>query len=132
LASSKVFVHRLAHSCQKSTYPRDSAEPLFVGIDLHRLRWHVTVRTEDIELFSGAIPGQWEALKRLLERYPGYKIQAVYEAGYFGFWLHDHLEEFGTRRIVTPPSLIPDDYGNHVKTDRGTAGSWPTFWPRVS
>jgi transposase len=96
----------------------DKSKQLFVGIDLHRLRWHITVRTEDVELFSGAIPGQWEALKRLLERYPGYEFQAVYEAGYFGFWLHDYLEEFGARCVVTPPSLIPQDYGNHVKTDR--------------
>ena len=108
--------YKLSH--QESKRPGGSPQPLFVGIDLHRLRWHITIRTEDIELFSGAIPGQWEALKRLLERYPGYKIQAVYEAGYFGFWLHDQLEEFGTRCIVTPPSLIPHDYGNHVKTDR--------------
>ena len=97
---------------------RDKSKQLFVGIDLHRLRWHITVRMEDVELFSGGIPGQWEALRRLLERYRGYQIQAVYEAGYFGFWLHDHLEEFGARCVVTPPSLIPQDYGNHVKTDR--------------
>lgn len=109
---------RYTLSREKSKHPRDSAEPLFVGIDLHRLRWHITVRTEDVELFSGAIPGEWEALKKLLERYPGHQIQTVYEAGYFGFWLHDHLEEFGARCVVTPPSLIPHDYGNHVKTDR--------------
>ena len=30
---------------------------VFVGVDLHRSEWHVTVRTEDEELFSGTIPG---------------------------------------------------------------------------
>jgi hypothetical protein len=30
---------------------------LFVGIDLHQLQWHVTIRTEDAEIFSGIIPG---------------------------------------------------------------------------
>lgn len=108
--------YKLSH--QESKRPGGSPQPLFVGSDLHRLRWHITVRTEDIELFSGVIPGQWEALKKLLERYPGHQIRAVYEAGYFGFWLHDHLEEFGATCVVTPPSLIPRDYGNHVKTDR--------------
>lgn len=97
---------------------QEKSKQLFVGIDLHRLRWHITIRTEDVELCSGGIPGQWDALKRLLERYSGCRIHAVYEAGYFGFWLHDHLEEFGARCVVTPPSLIPQDYGNHVKTDR--------------
>jgi transposase len=97
---------------------QDKSKQLFVGIDLHRLRWHVTVRTEDVELFSGGIPGRWEALRQILGRYRGYQIQAVYEAGYFGFWLHDHLVEYGAKCVVTPPSLLPQEYGNRVKTDR--------------
>ena len=36
-------------------------EDLFVGIDLHKNRWHVTIRTFDVELFSASIPGTWEA-----------------------------------------------------------------------
>ena len=31
-------------------------EELFVGIDLHKHRWHVTIRTLDVELFSASIP----------------------------------------------------------------------------
>lgn len=27
-------------------------EYLFVGIDLHKIRWHVTILTFDVELFS--------------------------------------------------------------------------------
>jgi hypothetical protein len=42
-------------------------EDLFVGIDLHKHRWHVTVRTVDLELFSASILGTWEALQRVLE-----------------------------------------------------------------
>jgi len=38
---------------------------VFVGVDLHRCKWHLTVRIEDKELFSGTIPGHWEALQRL-------------------------------------------------------------------
>ena len=37
-----------------------SEEDLFVGIDLHKIRWHVTIRTVDLELFSASIPGNWE------------------------------------------------------------------------
>ena len=37
-----------------------SGEDLFVGIDLHKNRWHVTIRTVDLELFSASIPGTWE------------------------------------------------------------------------
>jgi len=93
-------------------------EELFVGIDLHKHRWHVTIRTLDVELFSASIPGTWEALQRVLARYTGYQIQAVYEAGYFGFRLHDRLVAHGIPCIVTPPSLVPQEYGNRVKTDR--------------
>jgi hypothetical protein len=58
-----------------------SGENLFVGIDIHKKRWHVTVRTLDLELFSASIPGTWEALQRVLARYAGHRVQAVYEAG---------------------------------------------------
>lgn len=93
-------------------------EDIFVGVDLHRRRWHVTIRTVDVELFSGSIEGNWESLRRLLGRYRGHRIQVVYEAGYFGFWLYDRLVEYGVDCIVTPPSLVPQEYGNRVKTDR--------------
>jgi transposase len=95
-----------------------SGDDLFVGIDLHKHRWHVTIRTFDVEVFSASIPGTWESLHRVLARYPGHSLQAVYEAGYFGFRLHDRLVDHGIPCIVTPPSLVPQEYGNRVKTDR--------------
>ena len=96
----------------------DKSETVFIGIDLHKRTWHVTIRTFDIELFSGSIPGLWKNLEPLLKRYSGHEIIAVYEAGYFGFWLHDKLVGYGVQCKVTPPSLLPIEYGNKVKTDR--------------
>ena len=93
----------------------EEGKVVFVGVDLHRFKWHVTVRVEDQELFSGTVPGHWEVLRRLLEGYGGYSIQVVYEAGYFGY---DRLVAYGAGCIVTPPSLLPQEYGNRVKTDR--------------
>jgi len=93
-------------------------EDLFVGIDLHKHRWHVTIRSAEVELFSNSIVGKWENLRRIIERYKGCRIHAVYEAGYFGFWLFDRLTDHGVECIVTPPSLIPQEHGNRVKTDR--------------
>ena len=93
-------------------------EDLFVGMDLHKSRWHVTIRTFDVEVFSASIPGTWEALQRVLPRYAGHRLAAVYEAGYFGFRLHDRLVDHGIPCLVTPPSLVPQEYGNRVKTDR--------------
>ena len=88
-------------------------EAIFVGIDLHKKTWHVTIRSADIELFNSNIPGNWGALKHQLKKYKEHPIHAVYEAGYFGFWLHDYLINFGADCIVTPPSLIPLEYGNN-------------------
>ena len=61
---------------------------------------------------------EWEALKKILGRYKGHEIETVYEAGYFGYWLHDKIVRYGATCIVTPPSLILQEYGNKVKTDR--------------
>ena len=94
------------------------AEELFVGIDLHKRRWHVTIRTADVQVFSSSIAGKWQELEKVLNRYQGCRIHAVYEAGYFGFWLFDYLTQYGVECIVTPPSLIPQEHGNRVKTDR--------------
>jgi len=99
-------------------HPVTTDEELFVGIDLHKHWRHVTIRTFDVELLSASIPGTWESLHRVLARYPGHSLQAVYEAGYFGLRLNDRLVEHGIPCLVTPPSLVPKECGNRVKTDR--------------
>ena len=58
----------------------EKSETVFVGIDLHKRTWHVTIRTFDSELFSGSIPGLWKNLEPLLKRSSEHKIIAVYEA----------------------------------------------------
>jgi transposase len=93
-------------------------QKIFVGIDMHKRSWHITIRTKSVELFDGSIAGKWEVLRKLLRRYKTQNIYAVYEAGYFGFWLYDHLSKYGVNCVVTPPSLVPQEYGNRVKTDR--------------
>jgi len=91
---------------------------VFVGIDVHKESWQVTVRAEGEEVFHGRIPGQYPALQKILERFRGRKMKVAYEAGPCGFRLHDQLKEDGTEVIVVPPSLIPMESGNRVKTDK--------------
>jgi transposase len=91
---------------------------IFVGVDVHQRQWHVTIRTEEVELFTGSIPSAWSALRRLLERFRPERTSVVYEAGYFGYHLYDALCHWGARAVVTPPSLVPMEYGNRVKTDK--------------
>jgi transposase len=97
----------------------ESKARIDVGVDQHLYRWHVTILDRDVELFCGNIPGQWPALRSLLDRYgTGKEIVVVYEAGYFGYWLYDCVRSYGAKCIVTPPSLIPREPGNQVKTNR--------------
>jgi len=55
----------------------EKGEAIFVGIDLHKKRWHVTFRTYDVELFNSSIPGNWQALKTQLTKFKGHPIRAV-------------------------------------------------------
>jgi transposase len=91
---------------------------VYVGIDVHKESWQVTVRTEGEEIFTGRIPGQYQSLKKLLERYDGSRMKVAYEAGPFGFWLSDKLIQDNIEAMVVPPSLIPVESGNRVKTDK--------------
>ena len=91
----------------------------FVGIDVHKKTYHVTGVWEDgREEFSKSMPADKEILVKYLDRWRLSRIFAVYEAGYFGYALHDYLIEHGIECKVTPPSLVPGEYGNRVKTDR--------------
>ncbi len=90
----------------------------FIGIDVHKESWQVTIRAKGEEIFHSRLPSQYPALERLIERLPGCTVLVAYEAGPCGFWLWDKLNADGIEAIVVPPSLIPVESGNKVKTDR--------------
>ena len=96
----------------------EEGKDIFIGVDIHRQRWHVTVMSRELELFNVSIPGNWPSLRRVMERYKQSRIELVYEAGYFGYWLCEKVMEYGAVCKITPPSLLPQEYGNRVKTDR--------------
>lgn len=91
---------------------------IYMGIDLHKKSWHVTAIVEDEVVFSGSMPPDPEHFFKFLKRFSHNPITVVYEAGCFGFWLHELLMESGIECTVTPPSLVPVESGNRVKTDR--------------
>ena len=91
---------------------------VFIGIDVHKESWQVAVRMEGGEVFHGRIASDYRVLRRILNRFAGSKIKVAYEAGPCGFGLHDQLREDGIEVIVVPPSLIPIESGNKVKTDK--------------
>lgn len=96
----------------------EEGSTIFIGLDIHLRQWHVTVRDTYQEKFSGSIDGNWASLEALLNRYPHAELMVAYEAGFSGYWLHDALQSYGASCLVVPPSLLPVEYGNHVKTDK--------------
>jgi transposase len=95
-----------------------SGKVVYVGIDVHKDTFHVTVRREGSEDFHGRIPSRYASLQKLFSRYEDCELKVAYEAGPCGFSLHDRLTADGIDGIVVPPSLIPVESGNRVKTDR--------------
>lgn len=89
-----------------------------IGIDVHKESWQVTAISEGEELFHGRMPGDYSALRKLLNRFVDCQIRIAYEAGCCGFGLYDRLKADGIEALVVPPSLIPVESGNKVKTDR--------------
>ncbi len=91
---------------------------LYVGIDVHKAKWVVTIRTYDLELKTFSMqPSAEELEKFLLSNYPGADFRIVYECCFSGFWIYDYFFEKGYKIIVTPTNRIYKD-GSTIKTDK--------------
>lgn len=90
-----------------------------VGIDMHKRSWRITALVDgDIVMAVTLGMPKYDSLKKLFAQFEGNTIRVVYEAGPGGFDLYDRLTADGIECIVTPPSLIPTESGNKVKTDK--------------
>src|SRR3989337_4266089 len=91
---------------------------LFVGMDVHKAKWVVTIRTYDLELKTFSMQPSAEMLEKfLLSTYPGAQYKIVYECCFSGFWIYDYFSEKGYQIIVTPTNRIYKD-GSTIKTDK--------------
>lgn len=90
-----------------------------IGVDMHRLFWRITALVEgDIVLAVNLGRPNYDSFRQLIHQFEGNYVRIVYEAGPGGFDLYDKLSADGIECIVTPPSLIPIESGNKVKTDK--------------
>ncbi|MCH8068769.1 MAG: hypothetical protein IID16_05805 [Candidatus Marinimicrobia bacterium] len=70
-----------------------SGQSLYVGIDLHKRKWVVTVRTHELELKTFTTPADKQVLLTTLKKeWLGARMKAVYEAGCFEYHLADFLD----------------------------------------
>jgi transposase len=122
LKSADILFKKLRRLTMRTMEQHDNElvfdKKVYVGIDVHKESWHITLRTLGEEVFNGRIPGSYTSLKKVLDRYRGNSVKVAYEAGPFGFWLYDKLTEDGIETLVVPPSTIPVESGNKVKTDK--------------
>lgn len=80
----------------------------FIGIDVHKKSWTVTIRTSGMHLKTFTMEPDAKKLKRFLKKnYPGGLYYSVYEAGFSGYWLHRQLVELGIKNIVVNPGDVP-------------------------
>lgn len=93
---------------QKNTRVDFTGQEIYVGLDTGKKSWEVCILTEELEHKTFSQPPQPGALVSYLRRnFPGAKYRCVYEAGYFGFWIHDALRQQGVDCVVTHPADVP-------------------------
>jgi transposase len=83
-------------------------EAIYVGIDVHKKSWSVSIMSDYLELKSFSQPPEPSVLANYLQsHFPGARYQSAYESGFSGFWAHRALEKLGVENIVVNPSDIP-------------------------
>ena len=83
-------------------------QPFYVGLDVHKKRWVVTVRSNKMELETFSMDPEPEQISTHMQKnYPGGEYYSVYEAGFCGYGIHRELEKLGFKNIVAAPTEIP-------------------------
>jgi transposase len=95
-------------------------QPIFVGLDVHKKSWSVSIYSAVCEHKTFSQPPEVDILVNYLRRnFPGASYRLVYEAGYSGFWVHDQLIEKGVACTVVNPADVPTkDKERRTKRDR--------------
>ena len=101
-----------------------TGQDVYVGIDVAKKSWKVCIYLGEAYHKRCAQPPEPEALVDYLHRnFPGATYHTVYEAGYFGYWIHQELIRLGVESIVINPADVPTtDKERQTKTDNVDAG----------
>ncbi len=93
---------------RKSTAVGPEYNEYYIGIDVHKRNWTVTVRYQHMELKTFSMEPSAAALKRHLDsNYPDGRFFSVYEAGFSGFSAHRQLCALGVANIVVHAADVP-------------------------
>lgn len=87
---------------------RFTDQRLFVGIDVHKKQWSVSIYSSELHHKTFSQPPNPHALKSYLDQhFPGARIRCAYESSKFGFWIYRMLASFGYECLVVNPADIP-------------------------
>ena len=96
---------------EQKTQENFQGQTFFIGLDVHKKQWTVTIRTQRLALKTFSMNPSPEELHRYLQRtYPGGRYQSVYEAGFCGFWIHQELVRLGIENMVIHPPDVPTSH----------------------
>jgi transposase len=85
-----------------------AGQSIYVGIDVHRKNWKVSILTETLPYKTFSAPPDSDKLDAYLRsHFPGATFYSAYEAGFSGFWLHRELTRLGIKSLVVNPADIP-------------------------
>ena len=85
-----------------------TGEKIFCGIDVHKNNWKVNCIMDKVELVGFSQNPDPEQFKKYMDKnYPGAEINAVYEAGFFGFGVQRSLSKSGVNCMVVNAADVP-------------------------
>lgn len=81
---------------------------LYIGIDVHKKQWSVSIFTDAAHHRTFSQPPSPSALKAYVDRhFQGASVCCAYEATKFGYWICRDLTKFGYRCLVVNAADIP-------------------------
>lgn len=95
-------------------------EPIYVGIDVHKKSWNVSIMLNGITHKTFSQPPKPDILNNYLHKnFPGGDYFCAYEAGFCGFWIQHDLEKKGVKCIIINPADVPTKHKEkNNKTDK--------------
>ena len=108
----------------KHTKLNFSGQNIYLGIDVHKLSWDVTIIINGMKVKKLTMnPKPQELSNYLTKHYPDGEYYSVYEAGFSGFWADRELRTLGINNIVVNPADVPTkSKERRTKTDRIDSG----------
>lgn len=97
-----------------------AGQHIYVGIDVALKSWKVAILVGPTLFKRLSVPPDPAALVRYVRHaLPGGQVHTVYEAGYFGYWIHEAFVGLAVDSMVVNPADVPtSDKERRTKTDR--------------